>query len=261
MLIAAGCTSSSKEAATETPAPVDEVTLTISGSGGTTRILNAVKPAFEADTPGYHLEVLTGTGTGGGVQGVVDGTLDVAAMARLPKDDEAVEYVEFGQSGQAIFVHPDVSVTELSTEQTVAIFSGEITNWSEVDGEDQEIVLCVRDEGDSSTQALREAVFGDTPFPETAQVLTSQGDMIAIVEGTPNSVGFGTWPAVLADSAGVKAIALDGVLPSDPTYPITGVVGVGYLSERQTDVQPLFDWLLSENGQAALQEFGVITSQ
>jgi phosphate transport system substrate-binding protein len=193
MLIAAGCTSSSKETATETPAPVDEdVTLTASGSGGTTRVLNVVKPAFEADIPGYHLEVLTGTGTGGGVQGVVEGTLDVAAMARPPKDDEAVEYVEFGQSGQAIFVHPGVSVTDLSTEQVIAIFSGEITNWSEVGGEDQEIVLCVRDEGDSSTQALREAVFGDTPFPETAQVLTSQGDMIAIIEGTPNSAGFGT---------------------------------------------------------------------
>jgi hypothetical protein len=66
---------------------------------------------------------------------------------------------------------------------------------------------------------------------------------------------------VLADDADVKAIALDGVLPSDSAYPITGVVGVGYLSERQADVQPLLDWLLSEDGQAALQEFGVITSQ
>jgi len=240
------------------PEPAEVTTLTVSGSGGTTAVLEAVKPAFEADTPGYQIEILIGTGTGGGVQGTVDGTLDVAAMARPPKDDEAVEYVEFGQSGQALYVHEAVGDIDLTSEQASAIVFGEITNWSEVGGPDMEIVLYVRDEGDSSTAALRDAIFGDEPFAETAQVMTSQGDMINAVEGIEGAVGFGTWPAVLAAGANVRPVSLDGVKPTDTDYPITGALGIGFLAERQTDVQPLIDWLLSEEGKTALREIGVI---
>lgn len=246
-----------------TPMPV-EVVLTISGSGTTTSILIAVKQAFEADVPGYTLNILPGTGTGGGVEGIVQGQLDVAAMARPPKDEEAaqgVEYVEFGQSGVAVYTHLDVGITELTVAQVAAIFSGEVTNWSQVGGSDQAIILYVRDEGDSSTQELRQVIFGDTQFPETAQVITSQTDMQVAVAGTSGSVGFGSWPSALAEGADVQAVALDGVRPSDPSYSVVGPVGIGYLSERQADVRPLIDWLLSEPGRMALQEFGVISTQ
>ena len=238
--------------------PAELTILTISGSGGTTAILEAVKPAFEAAVPGYQIEILSGTGTGGGVQGVVDGTLDVAAMARPPKDDEAIEYVEFGKSGQALYVNGAVGDINLTSEQASAIVFGEISNWSSVGGPDMEIVLYVRDEGDSSTTALRDAIFGDKPFAETAQVMTSQGDMLNAVAGIEGAVGFGTWPAVLAAGANVRPVSLAGVSPVDSNYPITGVLGLGYLAERQTDVQPLTDWLLSADGKTALHEIGVI---
>jgi len=211
--------------------------------------------------PGYTLNVLPGTGTGGGVEGLVQGQLGVAAMARPPKDAEAaqgVKWVEFGQSGMAVYTHPGVGVTELTMAQVVAIFSGEIANWSEVGGANQIVILYVRDEGDSSIKALRQAVLGDTQFPETAQVLTSQADMQTAVSGTSGGVGFGSWPSALAAGADVQAVALDGVSPSDLSYPIVGPVGIGYLAGRQADVQPLVDWLLSYPGQAALREAGMI---
>jgi ABC-type phosphate transport system substrate-binding protein len=131
-----------------------QVVLRISGSGTTTPILSAVKPAFEADIPDYCLELLPGSGTGGGVKGLTEGILDVAAMARPAKDEEAaqgVEYVEFGQSGVAVLVHPSVDVANLTRAQIVAIFSGEITNWSQVGGLDLNLMMYVRDEGESST--------------------------------------------------------------------------------------------------------------
>ena len=249
---------SSKDDKDDKSEPAELTMLTVSGSGGTTAILEAIKPVFETATPSHQLEILAGTGTGGGVQGVVDGTLDVAAMARPPKDDEAVEYVEFGKSGQALYVNETVGDIDLTSEQASAIVFGEITNWSEVGGPDMEIVLYVRDEGDSSTAALREAIFGDEPFAETAQVMTSQGDMINAVEGIEGAVGFGTWPAVLAANAKVRPISLDGVKPTDTGYPIVGALGIGFLAERQTDVQPLNDWLLSEEGKTALRGIGVI---
>jgi len=241
------------------------IVLKISGSGTTSAILSAVKPAFEADMPGYRLELLPGTETGGGVQGVIKGVLDVAAMARPPKDEEAaqhVEYVEFGKGGATIFTHPGVNVTNLTTDQSAAIFAGQITNWSQVGGPDMPIVLYVRNEDESSTKALRTAVFGDTPFPPaTIRVLASQSEMLVAVEGTPGSVGFGWWPAALAKGTKVHAVALDGQAPAAPNYPVIGGFGIGYLTNRTAEVQPLTDWLRSTRGQAALQQFGLITTR
>lgn len=262
LILAACC---KKVEPTPEPTAAVRTTLTVSGSGTTTAILAGIKPAFEADVPGYTLEVLPGTGTGGGVKGLLEGTLDVAAMARPAKEEEAaqgVEYVEFGQSGVAVYAHPSVGVTDLTKDRVAALFAGEIANWSEVGGPDLLVVLYVRDEGDSSTQSIREYIFGDAPFAEQAEVLTSQSDMQAAVAGTPGGVGFGSWPAALAEGAGVEPISIDGVAPGDPAYPMPSPVGIGYLAAGEKDVQPLIDWLLSEQGQAALGEFDVIvTSQ
>ena len=107
----------------------ETITLTISGSGSTQRVLSAVQEAFEADVPGYHLDILSGSGTGGGVKGVTQGILDIAAMARPPKDTEmeaapTFQYVEFGLGSVTFLAHPDTGISDLTAEQAVAIFSG-----------------------------------------------------------------------------------------------------------------------------------------
>ena len=266
LLMVTGCASAAAESApSEVTAPkTPRIVLKVSGSGSATAVLSAIQPAFEADTPEYRLEVLSGTGTGGGVKGIVKGVLDVAAMARPPKDSEAdqnVEYAEFGQAGQAIIAHPDTDVSNLTSAQVAAIFSGEITNWSEIGGPDRPLILYVRDDADSSTQALRSTIMGDTPFSgSVAQVLTSQGDMLAAISGTPDSVGIATWPTTLAKGAKVQAFTIDGVAPGDSDYPMVGPLGIGYLTERQSDMQPLIDWLHSEQGRAALSEFDMIVA-
>ncbi|HNT74902.1 MAG TPA: substrate-binding domain-containing protein [Anaerolineae bacterium] len=245
-----------------TPTAAPRKVLMISGSGTVTAILSGVKATFEADVPGYSLNILSGSSTGGGVEGILKGALDVAAMARAAKDEETAQgvmYAEFGQSGVAVFTHPDVGLTNLTKEQVQGIFAGEIVNWAEVGGPDQGIILCVRDESDSSTQSLREVFLGDTLFPATALVQTSQSDMQAVVAATPGAVGFGAWPAALAVKAEVKGLSLDGVAPGDAANPMKIPVGIGYMQARQADVQPLMDWLLSEKGRAALEKLEVIT--
>lgn len=263
VLVPAGCAPGGSGADPAGAAGGDEdIVLTVSGSGTTTAILSAVAPAFEADTPGCRLKVLPGAGTGGGVQGVIGGMLQVAAMARPPKDDEAAQgiaYTEFGLSGVAVYVHPSVEVAELTGSQVSAILCCEIENWSEVGGPDLPIVVYVRDEGDSSTKALRAEVIGDVAFPEEGlHVLTSQSEMQESVAGTEGAVGFGSWPSAVASGTDVRAITLDGVSPSEPAYQLTTPVGISYMSDRQADVQPLIDWLLSESGQAALRQVDVL---
>ena len=108
---------------------------------------------------------------------------------------------------------------------------------------------------------MRQFVFGDVPFAETAQMLTSQSDMQAAVSGTIGSAGYGSWTSAVAAGADVQPIALNGVAPGDVDYPITTSLGISYLSDRQADVQPLVDWLLSEGGRAALDKLDVISPQ
>ena len=265
LLIVTGCSSAVAESAPSgATAPQKQVVLKISGSGSVTAILKAIQPAFETNTPGYRLEVLPGSGTSEGVKGIVQGVLDVAAMARPPKDEEAaqnVEYAEFGQAGQAVIIHPDMGISNLTSAQVAAIFAGEITNWAKIGGLDRPIILYVRDEGDSSTKALRSAIVGDTPFAESvAQVITSQSDMLTAVAGTPDSLGIATWPTALAEGSKVQAVSIDGISPAKNDYTMQGPLGISYLTNRQADVQPLIDWLQSEQGRAALSELDVIVA-
>jgi len=262
-LLVAACGSLSAQQTTPTVPPL--VTLKASGSGTITTVLEALKPSFEAATPGYKLEVLPGSSTGNGVTGILENLLDIAAMARAPKDEETaknVKYYEMGLVGQAIIAHPSVArIANLNKQQIIDIFSGKITNWSEVGGPDLKIVLYVRDPDDSSTKGLRKAIVGETPFPDTATTLTSQGDMIVSVEGTPGAVGVAAWPAILATKANMQAIAIDGIKPDNASYPILGSAGIGYMAERESDIQPLMNWLNSADGQSALKALGFVSSK
>jgi ABC-type phosphate transport system substrate-binding protein len=132
MLSLAACGGTSPEP-TPTPAATTRTGLKISGSATTTRLLTALKPAFEADTPGYQLETLTGSGTGGGVEGILKEVLDVAAMGRLPKEEEAtqIEFVPLGFGPEVPIAHPSVGIESLSSEEFISIFAGEVTNWSQ----------------------------------------------------------------------------------------------------------------------------------
>jgi phosphate transport system substrate-binding protein len=248
-----------------TPTPAPMMTLKASGSGTITTVLEAITPAFEAAKPGYKLKVIPGNSTGIGVTGILDDTLDVAAMARVPTADETaknIQYYDMGLVGQALIVHPSVmNITNLSRQQIIGIFSGKFTNWSEVGGPDLKIVVYIRNADDSSMKGLRKAILGETPTPNTAKILTSQEDMIASVKGTPGAIGIASWVAVLATKAKVQSIAVDGAKPNDASYPMLGSAGIGYLANRKSDVQPLINWLSSTKGQAELLQLGFVPAK
>lgn len=238
-------------------------TLRISGSGGTTPILAALASDFTADHPTIKLETLQGTGTGGGVTGIIEGVLDVAAMGRPPKPEEAeqIEFLSLGHGAEIPFVHVDVTVSELNAAQLKAIFAGEITNWAEVGGEDMPIIVYTRAEDTPHTQVLREAFLADVVFTDSAQIMGGMGDIIAAVEGTPGSIGYVNWPTAVATGARVNAITINGFAATDPTYPATLEIGIGYMPDQAENVAPLLDWLRSEHGQDTLRAFGVLVNK
>lgn len=246
---------------TEVPTEVTEkITLSISGSGSITPVLESIVEAFEADNPDYILEVLAGSGTGGGVRGTIDGTLDMAAMSRQLKEDEAeqgLEFAQFGTSVTAIMAHPATEVTDLTSEQLADILSGEITNWSEVGGDDVDILVYIRDPEEGNTIHIRETFIGDVEFTDSARLMSSQTDMQNAVTGVQGAIGYGTWATAIANEADLISLSIDEITVDNSPETMTSMMGVGYLGEREDDIQPFIDWLLSEEGQSALETVDV----
>ncbi len=246
-----------------TPTPTSAppaITLQISGSGSTSAILTAVADEFEAANPGYILEVLPGSGTGGGVTGTIEGTLDLAALSRpanASETEQGIVSVQFGTSSTAIITHSEVGVSELTSEQVSGILTGSITNWSEVGGGDLPITLYIREPEEGNTGDIRDTYIGEAEFAATAVVMTSQTDMQNVVSSVAGAFGYATWATVVANNANVTNVIVDGLGVENPPETMTAYMGVGYLSTRASEVLPLVDWLVSEDGQAALQAIGV----
>jgi len=264
VILAAAC-SPTPPTATPMPTEIPQISITVSGSGSVSSLLTAVEADFETANAGYNLNILSGTGTAGGVQGIVDGSLTAAAMARPPREEETaqgIQYVGIGSAGISFIVHPDVEVTNLTAEQVSDIFFGEITNWSEVGGQDLPIAVYVRDEDDAATGVLRDTLFGDDAFPETvAGVMTSSGALLTGVETTEGSIGFASYPAVIVAEKNIETLTVDDAAPNTADYPAISSVGIGYMESQQAAVQPLIDWLQSEEGVTVLRDLGVIIEQ
>lgn len=263
VLVACSPQQTATEEPTEASSQVESVTtLVITGSGSVTPILAAIADEFSADVPGYELELLSGSGTGGGVRGILDGTLDVAAMSRPPSDsEEGVEFIQFGTSVTAVMAHPDVKVTSLTADQLSDILSGEITNWSDVGGSDLDIVVYVRDPEEGNTLDIREEFIGDIEFAEEAQVLTSQSDMQDVLENVEGAIGYGTWATVIANDANIQSLTIDEIGVDNAPESMITQMGIGYITEREEDVRPFVDWLQSDAGKSALEAIAVTVAE
>lgn len=260
MTVACSPQAASPTAAVQPTETAAIVTLKVSGSGSVTPILSALVDEFHTDNPGYAMEVLQGSDTGDAVRGTVEGVLNFAAMSRLPKESETeqeIEFVQFGTSSTAVYVHPDVGVTELTSAQVTGLFDGSITNWSEVGGADEEVIIYIRDPDESNTVQLRSQFIGEIDFAEAAQLMNSQTDMQNSVQSITGAIGYGTWATVVSNKAKVTSLTIDEIGVDNPTEALTSIMGIGYLKKDKETIQAVIDWLLSANGRAALESVGV----
>jgi phosphate transport system substrate-binding protein len=269
VLLALGCSPASTAVApTAVPTSRPNINATLSGTNIAVSIISAIQPAFEAAQTGYHLDVTARSGAGSSsgptIQGVADGKLDIAAISRPLSDEERtlkLEIAEFGQTATAIFTHPGVGVEKLTSDQVRAIFAGKVTDWSEVGGPKLPIVVFVRTEENGATTVMRKALLGKIEFAKHSQLVDKSDQLQVAVEGTPGGIGYSGWSGLLVQGTTVHPIALDGVGPTDPGYPIIQPLVLCYRPENKERVQPLIDWLRSEPGQAALHKIGVITAK
>ena len=188
-------------------------TVVTNGSTSMESVMGALIEAFKEVQPDVQIQY-TGSGSSAGITSAQDGTADIGLASRDLKDDETgVKKITVAKDGIAIIVNPDNPVADLSIEQIAQIFTGEITNWSELGGSDGQVVPIGREAG-SGTRDGFESITGTEDACKYQNELTSTGEVIASVASNPNAIGYTSLSAV--DDT-VKALTVGGVAPSEAT--------------------------------------------
>ena len=211
------CGSESKTDDTKTDDQPAALTGTVSTDGSTSmeKVIGALSESFMAQNSGVTVNY-NPTGSGSGITAVQEGTCDIGLSSRALKDEEksaGLKETVLAYDGIAIIVHPDNPVSDLSVEQLAKLYTGEITNWKDVGGNDAEAVLIGR-EAASGTRDGFESITGTKDKCQYRQELTSTGDVITAVSQNPDAIGYASLASV-KDS--VKALNVDGVTPSEAT--------------------------------------------
>ena len=232
------------------------------GSTSMEKVIGALGEAFQNDT-GISF-TYNPTGSGSGIKAVQEGRCDIGLSSRDLKAEEkeaGLSGTVLAYDGIAIIVHPENPVADLSVETIAKIYTGEITNWSEVGGNDAEIVLIGREAG-SGTRDGFESITGTTDACKYRQELTSTGDVITTVAQNPAAIGYASLASV-KDT--VKALSVDGVVPSEDTVkdgsyvvqrPFVLVTKEGI--ELTEAAQLFFDYITSDAAKEVITGAGVV---
>ena len=191
-------------------------------------------------------------------------------MAYAEECDTTFVYTPVGTEAFVFFVHKDNPIDNLTTEQIKGIYSGEITNWKQVGGKNEEIAAFQRNEG-SGSQSMLQRFMGDTPIMEapTELVNTMMSGIIEQVSSyrsKSNSIGFSFRYYVegIIQNPDIKVLSVDGVAPTaenirNGSYPIvTPMYAVTYEENTNENVDKLLQWILSEEGQYIIEETGYV---
>ena len=257
-------------AASSEAAPA-EATADLSGSismvGSTSmeKLANALSEAFMEEYPEVTVTAEF-VGSGAGIEAVTNGTADIGNSSRSLKDEEkAAGVVEnvVAIDGIAVCVDPANEVADLTKEQLTNIYNGTVTNWKEVGGADEPIIVIGREAG-SGTRGAFEELVDLVDGCKYANELDSTGAVIAKVASTPGAIGYASLDA-LDDS--VKALSLEGVEATAENIKAGNyflsrpfvMATKGEISEQNDLVQAWFDFVLGDEGQQVASEVGLIT--
>jgi len=228
----------------------DSGTVSTDGSTSMEKVIGALGEAFENNNPGATL-TYNPTGSGSGITAVAEGRCDIGLSSRSLKEEEKAQGLAettLALDGIAIIVNPDNPVADLDLETIARIYTGEITNWKDVGGDDSEIVLIGREAG-SGTRDGFESITGTEDVCKYRQELTSTGDVITTVAGNPGAIGYASLASIKET---VKALSVGGIVPSEET-----VKNGSYVVQRPFVLVTKSDTELSETAQ---KFFDYITS-
>jgi phosphate transport system substrate-binding protein len=217
-------------------------TVTTDGSTSMEKVIGALGEAFEAQNDRVTF-TYNPTGSGSGIQAVLEGRCDIGLSSRDLKVEESAQGLTgtvLAYDGIAVIVNPDNPVSELDVDTIARIYTGEITNWKDIGGQDAEIVLIGREAG-SGTRDGFESITGTADNCQYRQELTSTGDVITAVSQNPDAIGYASLASV-KDT--VRAVTVGGVAPTEDA-----VKDGSYVIQRPFVLVTKTDTPLSEQAQ------------
>ena len=209
-------TNTDNSAQTEAPATLSG-SVSTNGSTSMEKVIGALSEQFMADNSGVTV-TYDPTGSGAGIEAASNGSADIGLASRALKDEEkagGLTETVVALDGIAVIVNADSKVENLTVEQIGKIFTGEITDWSEVGG-DAGTISCIGREAGSGTRDGFEPITGTEDTCVLAQELTSTGAAIEAVAGNPNAIGYASLSAV-DETVTVKAVTVGGVACTEET--------------------------------------------
>ena len=239
-------------------------TISLAGSTSMEKLCEAMSESFMEKYPGITVTVEY-TGSGAGLESLASGSVDIGNSSRHLKDEElsggAVENV-VAIDGIAVIEDKENTVTDIKAEDLAKIYTGEISNWSELGGKDEAIVVIGREAGSGTRDAFEELleVADNCAY---AQELDSTGAVLAKVASTPGAIGYVSLD-VVDDS--VIAISIDGIEPTEEkilagnyllSRPFVMATN-GEISAQNDLVKTWFDYMKSEDGKSVISQVGLI---
>lgn len=236
-------------------------TLSMNGSTSMEKVIKAVNGAFMEKNKGVTVNLnLTGSGTG--IQEASEGKCDIGNSSRKLKDDEAekLDATVIGLDGIALVVNPTNKLEDITIEDLAKVYSGEITNWKDLGGDDKAIVVIGREDGSGTRDGFESIVMGDKQ-PQYAQELESTGSVINAVATTDGAIGYASLANV---DETVKALKIGGVEATEENvksgaYEVQRPFICATLKDSDNKlVKAYLDFILSEEGQALVLAQGSV---
>ena len=267
-LLLTGCgNSNNPNNSTNDPQTPAEVSGSVSTDGSTSmqKVINTLGEAFMNENKNITF-TYNPTGSGSGIKAVQEGRCDIGLSSRALKAEEkeaGLKETVLAYDGIAIIVNPENPVSDLTIEQIADIYTGKITNWKDLGGNDAEIVLIGREAG-SGTRDGFETITGTTDACQYRQELTSTGDVITTVAQNPDAIGYASL-ASIKDT--VKALSVGGVVPTEDTvkdgsYAIQRpfVLVTVECKALSDSAQKFFDYITSSEAASLISAAGAVAA-
>ena len=242
---------------------VEERKITISGSTSVGPLMERMAEDFEASNEDVVIEI-NQTGSSSGIKDVINGVSKIAMSSRdLSKEEkEDVEGIVMSYDGIAVIVNNENSITGITKEEVKDIFTGKITNWKELGGEDSEIVVVSREDGSGTRAAFEEIVgYKAKDLLKKSLISDGSGNIKVMVKGNKNAIGFVSFEYL--DNT-IKALEIDNIKATadnviNSKYPISRSFLMVVNESNLNNLDKKFiDWILSDDGQSLVEKYGSI---
>lgn len=217
---------------------------------------------------------VTGGGSGVGISSLMDNTTDIAMLSRPVKFSEKMKLKEAKQDikeiiiaydALAVIVHPDNPVDRLTRKQLEEIFRGKITNWNQVGGKNQKIVVYTRETSSGTYEFFKESVLKNKNYMSGTLSMPATGAVIQSVSQTKGAIGY-VGLAYVNNRTKPLAISYDDKLFSLPSvsnaskklYPIVRPLYYYYNRQNEKNIMPFIQYLLSDEGQTVIRTNGYV---